>query len=129
MIFDALILIATFVLGIIVWVFGAVSTISNGFIPHVTESITWVFGYLNVFGGVLNLPVLMSCVLALLTVYVARYQIKQFFKFIWPMIPYFGSRVINPFEDKIPAANMLDLRGAPKLGKGRNIQRNTRDIR
>lgn len=100
MLFDLLISLLMIVLGLVTWVFTTLSAFADTFLAGFTNSVTFAFSYVNVFGGVLDIPVLMSCVLVIVAVWLARFQLKQFFKFIWPLIPYFGRNKVEPFKQR-----------------------------
>lgn len=130
MILDVIISLAAAVLGLVTWVFSLGSSLVNSLLPDFTTQITWVFGFLNYFRGILDVQTLMSCTLFLIVVWVFKYQIRLFFKYVFPMIPYFGSRHIEPFSEHqvnlSGRSNTVNLR--QRGSKGR-ILYTTRDIR
>lgn len=112
MIWDVVIIFASGVASLLTWI---ISRVTLAMPDQFQQWLSYVFGYANVFKGVIAVSDLMSAVIVILTAYAVKFGIVLFFKFVWPLIPYFGNKHIEPFQ---ATAQTLDLR---KTGNAVNL--------
>lgn len=94
MIWDVVIIFASGIASLLTWI---ISRVTLAMPDQFQQWLSYVFGYANVFKGVIAVSDLMSAVIVILTAYAVKFGIVLFFKFVWPLIPYFGKSNIEPF--------------------------------
>lgn len=120
MIVDILIFIGSSVLFLIGSIFSSFSLL----IPvEITDSIIFAFSKVDMLSGIFPMASLMSAFGFVLSVVIAKYVIKIFFKFVLPFLPLFG-RHIEPFQFAHVTGlrntkGKLDLKNRQNWGKGR----------
>lgn len=112
MIWDVVILFASGVSALLIWI---ISRVTLAMPEQFQTWLSYAFGYANVFKGIVAVSDLMSAVIVILSAYALKFGIVLFFRFVWPLIPYFGNKQIEPFAT---TSKTLDLR---KTGNAVNL--------